>query len=176
LFDSGADWYGYVNSGGAPSTSNYAANMLTYISYSAWTGSNGNFITNISNNSGVIRQASGSGTDSFGCTQLQYTFGTVEITTSEVNPNIQYNYTVWLPLAGVGGTFNNMTVDVGTATACSNNTFNDYIPSSGLAALNVTVPSGCAIPAGTYRVLWNFILPASVPLGTALYFKGDTKS
>jgi hypothetical protein len=176
MYDNGSGGYFGYQFGGVPSSLTYAADMNLYIQFSGWTGSNGNFITNVSNNSGVIRQASGSGTDSFGCTQSQYTFGTIEITTSEVNPNEQYNYTVWIPLAGVGGTLNNMTVDVGTATACSNNTFNDYNPDAGLAAINVTVPSGCAIPAGTYRVLWNFILPAAVPLGTALYFKGDTKS
>jgi hypothetical protein len=176
MIDNGSmGYYGFGNSG-IPSTVTYASDMAVYILYSGWTGSNGNFITNISNNSSFIRQASGSGTDSFGCTQNQYTFGTIEITTSEVNPSVQYSYSVWIPLNGVGGTLNNMTVDVGNGAACSNNIFNDYIPDSGLAGLSVNVPSGCQIPAGTYRVLWNFILPATVPLGDTLYFKGDTKT
>jgi len=176
MSDNGSmQYYGLGNSG-IPSTVTYASDMAIYILYSGWTGSNGNFVSNISNNSSSIRQTSGSGTDTFGCTQNQYTFGTIEITTSEVNPNVQYSYTVWIPLNGVGGTLNNMTVDVGNGTACATNTFNDYIPDSGLAAINVTVPAGCQIPAGIYRVLWNFILPATVPLGDTLYFKGDTKT
>ena len=176
MFDNGSvGYYGFGNSG-TPSPVTYASDMAIYILYPGWTGSNGNFITNISNNSSPIRQASGAGTDTFGCPQNQYTFGTIAITTSEVNPSVQYNYTVWIPLNGVGGTLNNMTVDVGNGTACATNTFNDYIPDSGLAAINVTVPPGCQIPAGIYRVLWNFILPATVPLGDTLYFKGDTKT
>ena len=176
MFDNGStNYYGFGNSG-IPSTVTYASDMAIYILYSGWTGSNGNFITNISNNSSPIRQASGSGTDTFGCTQNQYTFGTIEITTSEVNPSVQYSYTVWIPLNGVGGTLNNMTVDVGSGTACANNIFNDYIPDSGLAGLNVNVPPGCQIPTGIYRVLWNFILPATIPLGDTLYFKGDAKT
>jgi len=177
MFDNGAaQYYGFVNTGGLPDSSTYAADMGLYIQYSGWTGSSGNFITNVANLSSAIRQASGSGTDSFGCAQNQYTFGTIEITTSDVNPTYQYNYTVWLPLAGVGGSLTNMTVDVGASTSCSNTEFSDYIPDGTLAGINVTVPSGCAIPSGTYRVLWNFILPASPPLGSSLYFKGDTKT
>jgi hypothetical protein len=178
MLDNGASQYfGFL--AGFPNSSTYAADMAIYIQYSGWTGSSGNFISDVSTLSGDIRQASGTGTDSFGCTQNQYTFGTIEITTSDVNPNYQYNYTVWLPLAGVGGSLTNMTVDVGSATPCSNIVFPDYIPDGTLAGINVTVPSGCAIPAGTYRVLWNFKLPASAPppaLGASLYFKGDTKT
>ena len=176
MFDNGSlGYYGFGNSG-IPSSVTYSNDMEVYILYSGWTGSSGNFISNISNNSSSIRQASGAGTDTFGCTQNQYTFGTIAITTSDVNPSVQYSYSVWIPLNGVGGTLNNMTVDVGNGTACATNTFNDYIPDSGLAAINVTVPPGCQIPAGIYRVLWNFILPATVPLGDTLYFKGDTKT
>jgi hypothetical protein len=177
MFDNGASqYYGFANTGGIPNSSTYAADMAIYIQYSGWTGSSGNFISDVSTLSGYIRQASGSGTDSFGCTQNQYTFGTIELTTSDINPIYQYNYTVWLPLVGVGGSLTNMTVDVGDAISCSNTVFNGYIPDGTLAGINVTVPSGCAIPSGTYRVLWNFILPASSPLGASLYFKGDTKT
>jgi hypothetical protein len=56
-------------------------------------------------------------------------------------------YTVWVPLTGVGGTFNNMTLDVGTGAACSTSIINNGIPDSGNAAINVVVPSGCAIPS-----------------------------
>jgi len=175
MFDNGAtEYFGFQNTG-TPGTSNFAADMAIYVQYSGWSGSVGNFITNVSTLSGAIRQASGSGTDSFGCVQSQYTFGTIEVTSTDVDPNEQYNYTVWVPLAGVGGTLTNMTIDVGTA-ACSQSVFTDFAPLSSLAAINVTVPSGCVIPSGVYRVLWNFILPAVVPLGTSLYFKGDTKT
>jgi hypothetical protein len=176
MLDNGSSgYYGFGNSG-LPPTASYSSDMAIYILYPGWTGDSGNFITNISTNSGSIRQSTGSGTDIFGCPQNQYAFGTIEITTSKVNPNVQYSYSVWIPLNGVGGTLNNMTVDVGNGTACSSNTFNNYIPDSGLAGLSVNVPPGSQIPAGAYRVLWNFILPATVPLGDTLYFKGDIKT
>jgi hypothetical protein len=176
MFDNGADWYGFVNSGGIPGSSNYESNMLTYIQYPGWTGSSGNFITSVTNLTGNIRQSSGSGTDTFGCSQNQYTFGTIELTTSNVNPNIQYDYSIWIPLAGVGNTLTNMTVDVGSSSPCTNNIFSDGIPDLGNAAIDVDVPIGSILPAGTYRVLWNFVVPATLPLGATIYFKGDTKT
>jgi len=154
--------------------------MNKYIQFSGWTGSNGNFITNIVNFNGPLRQAAGSGSDSFGCPQDQYTFGTVEVALSEINPNVKYFYSIWVPLAGVGGTLTNMTVNIGDGTACSTNIANGVIADPSLAGVNVTVPSGCAIPSGTYRVLWiagAAIIPPSVgglPLGSPLYFKGDS--
>jgi hypothetical protein len=42
----------------------------------------------------------------------------------------------------------------------------------------VTVPSGCVIPAGTYRVLWMNelnLIPNTTPLATTIWIKGDTK-
>jgi hypothetical protein len=176
MFDNGADWYGFVNSGGIPGSTNYESNMLTYIQYPGWTGSSGNFITSVTNLTGAIRQASGSGTDNFGCPQNQYTFGTIEVTTSDVNPNVQYDYSIWIPLAGVGNTLTNMTVDVGSSSPCSNNIFSDGIPDVGNAAIDIDVPIGSILPAGTYRVLWNFVVPSTLPLGASIYFKGDTKS
>ncbi len=176
LFDNGADWYGFGNSGGVPSTTNYSTNMLTYLQYSGWTGNVGNFITNVNNFAGPIRQSSGSGTDTYGCIQNQYTFGSIRVQTSDVNPNVQYNYTIWVPLAGVGGTLTNMTVDIGQSAPCNSTILDNGIPDTGLVAINVTVPSGQVIPAGNYRVLWNFTIPPSLPLGTSIYFKGDTKT
>lgn len=177
MFDLGAtNYFGYTNSGGVPSSSTYSADMGIYIQYSGWTGSNGNFITNVSTLNSSIRQSSGSGTDSFGCPQNQYTFGTIQLLTTNINPNIQYSYTVWVPLNGVGGTLTNMTIDVGDSTPCTNTLFNNYIPDATLAGINVTVPSGCAIPAGTYRVLWNFVLPSTPPQGNTIYFKGESKT
>jgi hypothetical protein len=175
LFDIGATWFGYGNEG-IPSTTNYSTNMDTYAHYSGWTGFSGNFITPVTSLSGAIRQLSGIGTDSYGCSQNQYTFGTIQATTSQVNPNIQYYYTVWIPLAGVGGTMTNMTIDVGDSTACSTSIIDNGIPDATLAGTNVTVTSGAAIPAGTYRILWLFVIPVTTPLPSSLYFKGDTKS
>jgi len=71
-----------------------------------------------------------------------------------------------------------MTIDVGTTNG-GNEIFNDINTITTLTALNVTVTSGAAIPAGTYRVLWvspQFQLPALTPLSGSLYFRGDTKS
>ena len=176
MFDNGADWYGFISSGTIPGSSNYESNMLTYIEYPGWTGSSGNFITSVTNLTGNIRQSSGSGTDTFGCSQNQYTFGTIEVTTSNVNPNVQYDYSIWIPLAGVGNTLTNMTVDVGSSSPCTSNIFSDGIPDLGNAAIDVDVPIGSILPAGTYRVLWNFVVPATLPLGATIYFKGDTKT
>ena len=172
-------FFGYFNSG-IPGTTNFASDMNKYIQFSGWTGSNGNFVTNVVNFNGPIRQSAGFGTDSFGCDQGQYTFGTVEVALSEINPNIKYFYSIWVPLDGVGGTLTNMTVDIGDGAPCSTNIGNGVIADPSLAGINVTVPSGCAIPSGTYRVLWitGFaIIPPSVgglPLGNPLYFKGNS--
>lgn len=153
--------------------------MAIYVQYPGWTGSSGNFITNVGTIKNSIRQASGSGTDSQGCSQNQYTFGSIGITTTMVNPSEQYVYTAWIPLAGVGGTFNNMTLDVGTGAACAVGIIDNGVPDPGNASINVTVPGGCVIPAGTYRVLWMNELynqPTTPPLGATLWIKGDTKT
>lgn len=175
LFDNGSNWYGFGNSGGVPNIVTYATDMDIYVHYSGWTGSSGNFITPVTSMTSSIRQVAGTGTDAYGCIQTQYTFGTIPLTTSMVNPNEQYNYTIWLPLNGLGGTFNNMTVDVGN-TVCGSAIYDSAIPEPIYAVVNVTVTSGAAIPAGIYRVLWNFRLPSTEPLNTSLYFKGDTKT
>ena len=178
MYDVGATWYGWGNSG-VPAGPDYAGNLARYAAYSGWTGSVGNFVTNVSSLSGGIRQSSGTGTDSYGCPQNQYTFGSIPIAPSNVNATIQYTYTVWVPLAGVGGTFNNMTVDVGLGSACSTSIIDNGVPDVGNAAVNVIVPSGCAIPSGTYRILWMnelYSQPGTPPLTTTLWVKGDTKS
>jgi hypothetical protein len=179
MINSGAtNFFGYFNSG-TPDGPTYANDMAIYVQYSGWTGSVGNFITNVNTLSGPIRQSSGTGVDSFGCNQDQYTFGTIEVTTSDVNPNIKYAYTVWIPLAGVGGSMNNMTLDIGESTPCTSSIANGDIPDPILSGINVIVPSGCAIPSGVYRVLWTTgaaIIPpnlGSLPLSNSLYFKGD---
>jgi hypothetical protein len=175
MFDDSATWYGYGNSGGSPGITNYSNNLNSYAHYSGWTDSAGNFVTPVTSLVGAIRQTAGVGSDSFGCEQNQYTFGTVEITQSAVTSGITYNYSIWIPLAGVNDSMNNMTVNVGTS-ACDEQLFNGYIPESALAATTVTLTSGGAIPAGPYRVLWNFVLPLTTPLASSLFFKGNTKS
>lgn len=175
LYDDGSTWFGYGNSGGSPSATNYSNNLDSYAHYSGWTDGGGNFITPVTSLRSTILQSSGSGTDSFGCPQDQYTFGTIEAATANVTTSIQYNYTIWIPLAGVNDIMNNMTVDVGTSP-CSTVLFNGYIPEGTLASTTVTVTSGAAIPAGDYRILWNFVLPIESPLGGSLFFKGNTKT
>jgi len=179
MFDNGAiQYFGFGNSGvaGGPT---FGSDMELYSQYVGWSGGIGNFITNVGSISGSIRQASGLGTDSEGCPQNQYTFGSIDITTSIVNPNVQYVYTVWIPLAGVGGTFTNMTLDIGDGAACSSSIVNGGIPDVGNASVNVNVLGGFAIPAGTYRVLWInelYNLPVSVPLGSTIWVKGNAKT
>ena len=68
-----------------------------------------------------------------------------------------------------------MTVNVGNAP-CDSSVYDSAIPEPILASINVVVTSGAAIPAGTYRVLWNFTLPTTLPLNYSLYFKGDNKT
>jgi len=177
--NAGGNYNGFTNNGGPAGGGTYAADMAIYAQYPGWTGLSGNFITNVGTIKNSIRQASGTGTDSQGCSQNQYTFGSIGITTTMVNPSEQYVYTVWIPLAGVGGTFNNMTLDVGTGAACAVGIIDNGVPDSGNAAINVTVPSGCAIPSGIYRVLWMNELynqPTTPPLGATLWIKGDTKT
>lgn len=179
MFDMGAvSFFGWGNSG-TPAGPDYASDMAKYVKFSGWTGSVGNFVTNVTVFNGPIRQASGAGTDTYGCPQNQYTFGSIQVAPGQVNSSIQYTYTVWIPLAGVGGTFNNMTVDVGFGSACSTSVINDGVPDASNASVNVVVSTGCAIPAGTYRILWMNELysePSGPPLTTTFWVKGDTKS
>lgn len=180
MYDNGAvSFFGFGNNGGPAGGSTYSTDMAIYAQYPGWTGATGNFITNVSTLNGAIRQLTGTGTDSYGCSQNQYTFGSIPITPSQVNDSEQYTYTVWVPLNGVGGTMNNMTLDIGLGSQCSTSVVNDGIPEPTNSAVNVVVPSGCAIPAGTYRILWIpelYWMPPSLPLSTTLWIKGDTKT
>jgi hypothetical protein len=175
-YNAGGNFNGFYNTG-IPNTATYANDMAIYAQYPGWFGNSGNFITNVSTLSNSIRQSSGSGVDSNGCLQGQYKLGSVGITATNINPSIQYSYTIWIPLAGVGGIFTNMIIDVGIGgSPCSTNISNGTIPEPGYAAINVTVPSGCAIPAGIYRVLWlpslyNF--PSTTPLQSTIWIKGS---
>jgi hypothetical protein len=175
--DNPGTWPGY-QFGGTPGSSNYSNNMDIYVHFSGWTSSTGNYITSPATFAGPIRQASGFGTDSFGCTQNQYTFGTIAVNIGQVTANLQYFYSIWVPLAGVGGSMTNMTVDIGSGAACTFNLLSDGLPDS-IAGTNVVVTSGAPIPAGVYRVLWlgTFaVQPSTPPLLASLFFKGDTKT
>jgi hypothetical protein len=173
-------WGGYQFYG-TPGSTNYSPNLDLYAHFSGWTSNVGNYITAPQSLAGPIRQASGTGTDTYGCSQNQYTFGTIQILTTQVNVNIQYFYSIWVPLTGVGGSMTNMTVDIGSGGACTTNIINDGIPDS-IAGTNVVVTSGAAIPAGNYRVLWlgsAAVQPSAVPpppLSVNLYFKGEAKT
>ncbi len=181
LYDNGATWYGYANSGGYPSGVDYASDMNRYVQYSGWTGGVGNFISNVSSLSSTIKQTSGTGTDTFGCIQSQYVFGTIEISTTDIDPDTQYSYSIWVPLNGVGGSMNNITVDIAQGSACGVEIGNGEIPDEINALINVTVPSGCAIPSGTYRVLWTppilgYPALSNLPINSSIFIKGNTKS
>ena len=178
--DTNVDWYGYSSGGWVnPTSINYSYMMNKYISYSGFTsGSSGNFITPISSFKGLIKQSPGIGTDSFGCSVNQYTFETITVDLSTINPNEYYFYSVWIPLAGVGGSMTNMTIQLGySSPPC---TFDVTLtPDVTISSTNVTVTSGAAIPAGVYRVLYcgsPTLLPPSTPATNNFYFKGDTKS
>jgi hypothetical protein len=169
MYDGGKTWFGWGNTG-VPGSLNYSDNMDYYAHYSGFTnGSSGNFITQVSLLNSPMYQTSGN--DTYGCPVNQYTFGTIEINNTLVNPNVKYFYSIWIPLDGMNGTMSEMTVNVGT-NACSYNIGADLIPDS-IKQTNVTVTSGAAIPSGTYRVLWidpNLHIPNTLPLGTGLYF------
>ena len=169
MYDGAKTWFGWGNSG-VPGSLNYSDNMDYYAHYSGFTnGSSGNFITQVSSLSSAMFQSSGN--DPYGCPINQYGFGTININSSLVNTNVKYFYSIWLPLGGMNGTMSEMTVNVGT-NPCSYNIGADLIPDS-IKQTNVTVTSGAAIPAGTYRVLWidpNLHIPNTLPLGTGLYF------
>ena len=179
MSDQGATWFGYWNFGTPGSGPSYSSNLDIYSHFSGWTTPVDGFITPVTGFAGPIRQASGTGTDAYGCTQNQYTFGTIPVAPGQVDPGQQHFYSIWIPLDGVGGSMSNMTIDIGSGAACTSNLLNDGIPDPGLSTQNVTVTSGAAIPAGTYRVLWlgSFaVQPSSPPLAVTLYFKGDTKT
>lgn len=179
MYNNGAsNFFGFSNSGVPPIT-DYQSDLILYASYSGFTTAGfGNYIEPVTSFTSAIRQTSGTGTDSFGCTQAQYTFGSIEIPLASVNDNIDYFYSVWIPLDGVGGSMNNMTVDISYGSAC-NPSIIGSIPVPSLSEINVTLPSGSAIPAGTYRVLWmpvSGLQPVATTLTSALYFKGNTKN
>jgi|694.fasta_scaffold85871_3 hypothetical protein len=176
LANGAVEWATIYNNG-IPNNSggNYSNDLDVYAHQPSFAVGGGNFVTAVSL-SAAIAQTPGQVIN--GVAQNIYTYGSIQVSSAAINASIQYFYTIWVPLAGVGGTLTDMTNDVGT-TLGSNDVFNDIGTVTTLTALNVTVTSGAAIPAGTYRVLWvspQFQLPISPPLTGSLYFRGDTKS
>jgi hypothetical protein len=173
-------FFGYGNSGVPAVTVKYSNDLDVYAHFPGFVNGGGpEFMTPVSSfRSGILQGTTGF--DSFGCPQTQYTFGTIEIDTNQIDISIQYFYSIWIPLAGVGGSMTNMTCDAGYGGPCSFNIFGGAMPEAAQAGAggNVTVTSGAAIPAGTYRVLWinpNLLQPASPPANQALYIKGNHK-
>ena len=171
------DWGDYY-SGTVPNNAggNYDNDLNVYAHQPSFISGGGNFVTPITLSAPILQS---SGTYS-GCSLSQYAFGAIPvIPTTNVNPNIEYFYSIWLPLAGIGGSVTNYTIDVGT-TLCGQEIENGIpVVASTTLSYDVTVTSGAAIPAGTYRVIWvspNLLLPISTPLTQTYYFMGDTKS
>ena len=169
-------WYSWF-SAGVPNNGggNYSNDLNVYAHQPSFINGTGNFITPV-DLSNVIAQTGGQVIS--GISQNQYTFGSIEVASSDINTGIRYFYTTWLPLDGVGGTFTQMLIDVGTTNG-GTEVFNDLPAEPSTNSINVVVTSGAAIPAGTYRVLWSspqLQLPGTLPLTGSLYFRGDTKS
>jgi hypothetical protein len=170
------DWYSYYSATVPNNNSgSYSNDLDVYAHQPSFINGTGDFVKP-DDLKAPIAQVNGQIIN--GLSQSIYTFGSIEVNSSMVTPSEEYFYTIWIPLNGVNGSLTDMTIDVGT------NLGGDEIYSNigtivGTTALNVTVTSGAAIPAGTYRVLWvspQFILPILTPLSGSLYFRGDTKS
>jgi len=168
---SGSTFLGWGNSG-LPSTINYSINLDTYIHYSGFTGGSGNFISNVGN----LRSSNNS--DNFGCTSIGI-FNTIEITPIDINPNIQYFYTIWVPIIVPFPSISNILVNIGYGAPCTSSILNNGVPDTLLFSQDVFVTSGAPIPTGYYKVLWldpSCLLPTSAPppeLGFPLYFKAS---
>jgi len=170
------DWYSYYSATVPNNNSgSYSNDLDVYAHQPSFINGTGNFVKP-DDLKAPIAQVNGQIIN--GVSQSIYTFGSIEVNTSIVTASEQYFYSIWVPLNGVNGSLNDMTIDVGTNLGGSE-IYSDIGTILGTTALNVTVTSGAAIPAGTYRVLWvspQFILPILTPLSGSLYFRGDTKS
>jgi hypothetical protein len=177
LANGAGEWWSWQSVLAPPNNSggNYSNDLNVYAHQPSFISGTGNFITPVSL-SAAIAQTGGQVIN--GVAQNIYTYGTIQVNSTLIDSSLPYFYSIWLPLAGVGGALTDMTNDVGT-TLGGNDVQNDIGTVTTLTALNVTVTSGAAIPAGTYRVLWvspQFQLPIAPPLTGSLYFRGDTKS
>jgi hypothetical protein len=170
------NWYSYYSVFSPPNNSggNYSNDLNVYAHQPSFVSGGGNFVTPVTF-SAPIAQTQGQSINGF--TQNIYTYGSIQVSSTVVNPSIQYFYSIWVPLAGVGGSISDMTNDVGTSPGAQD-IYASVGTVVGLTSLNVTVTSGAAIPAGTYRVLWvspQYTLPGGTPLTGSLYFRGETK-
>jgi len=174
LNESLATWGGFQFYG-VPSEDNYSNNMNAYARYSGWTSNTGNYTYAPTSLSGAIKQISSYSEDSFGCPQNQFTFETIRVRSSQLNTDIKYFYSIWIPLDGVGNTMTNMTINAGS-TPCGTDYSEQGIPDA-IASQNVTITSGAAIPPGTYRVLFLSLLdlPNTNKLLNDIYIKGNLK-
>ena len=176
--NNGAIEWGDYYSSSVPSNAggNYDNDLNVYAHQPSFINGGGNFVTPATLSAPILQTAG----VYLGCALSQYAFGSIPvIPTTNVNPDIKYFYSIWLPLAGIGGSVNNYTLDVGTSI-CGQEIENG-IPAVASITLsyNVNVTSGAAIPVGVYRVVWispNLQLPPATPLGQIIYFRGDTKS
>ena len=170
------EWWSFYGASAPPNNSggNYSNDLNVYAHQTSFVSGGGNFVTPVTF-SAPIAQTAGQIINGFA--QNIYTYGSIQVSSTVVNPAIQYFYSIWVPLAGVGGSISDMTNDVGTS-AGSQDIYADVGTVTLLTALNVTVTSGAAIPVGTYRVLWvspQYTLPGGTPLTGSLYFRGETK-
>lgn len=169
-----ATWGGYQFYG-VPGLDNYSNNMNTYAHYLAWTSNTGNYKYAPTFLSGVIKQENTPSQDSFGCPQNQFTFETIRIGSNQLNIDIKYFYSIWIPLDGVGNTMTNMTINAGS-TPCGTD-YSEQGNPDAIASQNVFVTSGAAIPIGTYRVIFLSLLnlPNTNKLLNDIYIKGNLK-
>jgi hypothetical protein len=165
--DNGAqEWGSYwsVNSPPSNNANNYSGDLDIYAHQPSFVNGGGNFVTPVTFSNTI--------------SQINYLFNSIQVSSSVVNPNVRYFYSIWLPLNGIGGSMSIYQIDVGTTP--NGNEINNDIPAEPptINGDDVIVTSGAAIPAGTYRVLWinpTLELPASTPLTGSLYFTGANK-
>lgn len=172
----GVTWFGFGNNGGPP-TANYQLNWETYAKWTGFVNGGGagsaNFITATANMKGNIRQASGIGVDSFGIPTRQYNAGTIKVLpTVNVNTAVSYINSLWIPLAGVNNAISQSQFSIGNRGEGTSNIQSLTNGSSTLlsAAANVVITTGAAIPAGTYRVLYNSNTINAVTSGAVPYY------
>jgi hypothetical protein len=115
----------------------------------------------------------------FGCETLPY-FNTIVIEPTDVNPNIQYFYTIWIAIRlPFPSSVTNTLVNIGYGEPCTSSILDNGVPDSVLFSQNVFVTSGAVIPTGYYRVLWldpSCLLPTVLPppeLELPLFFKAS---
>lgn len=169
------NFFGYGNSG-VPNIINYSNDLSVYAKYPEFVSGGGSkFKVPVSQLKGLIRQESGVGLDSFNCDQQQYTFGTIKVDSNSIDVDETYFYSIWIPTNGIPISWDNVTVNIGR-NECSQTITSDTVPSPSLSTEIVTIGSGSAIPAGTYRVLWmpfsGYITP-ELSLSSPIYFKGE---